>query len=197
MPEFLSEHALQIVIIVAAVIVIGVIVRAVKRQTARARSFIRQLLNAAGTEQMAEQKPKSLSGADSIFLPRILKDFPEFNLSNVKRTVSEYIKNQLSDRGRVTVHNIVIKNYTSAGISREIVFQAAVEIEKQGRKEQRRYCVVYNFSPESKGDGTLAANCPNCGAPLSSTAGEVCAYCGSRSLNVLSNKWKIVDMYED
>lgn len=197
MPEFLSEHALQIVIIVAAVIFIGVIVRAVKRQTARARSFIRQLLNAAGTEQMVEQKPKSLSGADSIFLPRILKDFPEFNLSNVKRTVSEYIKNQLSGRGRVTVHNIVIKNYTSAGISREIVFQAAVEIEKQGRKEQRRYCVVYDFSPESKGDGTLAANCPNCGAPLSSTAGEVCAYCGSRSLNVLSNKWKIVDMYED
>lgn len=197
MPEFLSEHALQIVIIVAAVIVIGVIVRAVKRQTARARSFIRQLLNAAGTEQMAEQKPKSLSGADSIFLPRILKDFPEFNLSNVKRTVSEYIKNQLSDRGRVTVHSIVIKNYISAGISREIVFQAAVEIEKQGHKEQRRYCVVYNFSPESKGDGTLAANCPNCGAPLSSTAGEVCAYCGSRISNVLSNKWKIVDMYED
>ena len=197
MLEFLSEHALQIVIIVAAVIFIGVIVRAVKRQTARARSFVRQLLNAAGTEQMVEQKPKSLNGADSIFLPRILKDFPEFNLSDVKRTVSEYIKNQLSDRGRVTVHSIVITNYTSAGISREIVFQAAVEIEKQGHKEQRRFCVVYDFSPESRGDGTLAANCPNCGAPLSSTAGEVCAYCGSRVSNVLSNKWKIVDMYED
>ena len=88
MLEFLSEHALQIVIIVAAVIFIGVIVRAVKRQTARARSFVRQLLNSAGTQQMVEQKPKSLNGADSIFLPRILKDFPEFNLSDVKRTES-------------------------------------------------------------------------------------------------------------
>lgn len=197
MLEFLSEHALQIAVIIAVFIAAGVITGAVKRQTRRARSLVRQLLNAAGTEEMTEQRPKSLNGADSIFLPRILKDFPEFNPSEVKRTVSEYIKEQLSESGRVTVHNIVIKNYTSAGISREIVFQAAVETERQGQRKQRRFCVVYDFSPESRGDGTLTANCPNCGAPLSSTAGEVCAYCGSRSMNVLSNKWKIVDMYED
>ena len=197
MIEFLTEHIVQITVSLVIIAAAAAVYRGVRRAKRKFGGLVSQLLTAAGEDELCEQKPKSLSGFDKLLLPKILRDFPDFNLSKVKGEIADYIKKNLSDKDGLLIHNIVINKYNVTGIEREIVFQAAVETERQGQRKQRRFCVVYDFSPESRGDGTLAANCPNCGAPLSSTAGEVCAYCGSRSMNVLSNKWKIVDMYED
>ena len=196
MIEFLTEHIVQITVSLVIIAAAAAVYRGVRRAKRKFGGLVSLLLTAAGEDELCEQKPKSLSGFDKLLLPKILRDFPDFNLSMVKGEIADYIKKNLSDKDGLLIHNIVINKYNVTGIEREIVFQAAVQHLVDGKTVQSRFNVCYLFSPEKSGDGTVAANCPNCGAPVSSPSARVCEYCSSPLHNVLGNIWRVTQMYE-
>lgn len=112
----------------------------------------RSFLTAAGEDELCEQKPKSLSGFDKLLLPKILRDFPDFNLSKVKGEIADYIKKNLSDKDGLLIHNIVINKYNVTGIEREIVFQAAVQHLVDGKTRCKADLMsAISFHPKNRG----------------------------------------------
>ena len=72
------------------------------------------------------------------------------------------------------------------------------------RKRQTRYTTTFIYIYDTKEAGfdirILGANCPNCGAPISSLENKSCTYCKS-GLNItvasLLKCWKIIEQKED
>ena len=141
-----------------------------------------------------ETRPRSLSGRDSQLLPKILRDFPDFNVTSAKSAVKEKLRETLSDVSDLKIHNVVINGYTGTPAEKTIIFQAALQFSENGKTVQKRYVLNYSFLIE---DGKVAAaNCPNCGAPISGFSEKVCEYCGSRLVNVMGNTWKFTEICE-
>lgn len=193
-------------IIAVALLVLGGIGRAVgksvRRRVRRATNQLGGLAAMAGLAAVAsqldmetEERPKSLSGGDSLFLPQILKDFPDFNLTAAKETVRAYLAEKFADREGFAIHNVIISDYRRAAVEKTVVFQCAYEYLEEGRKRQFRCCVHYSYRVTGEAGSTYAApNCPNCGAPITSSVRD-CPYCGAR-LFMSAAAWEITDCYE-
>ena len=144
------------------------------------------------TELEVDDTPRSLNGCDSFLLPAILKDFPDFDVTLAKTYVRDYLKEQLSSHGDLTIYNVVIARYLPSAAHKTIVFQAAL-CWTEGTKLQKRYELNYTYMVT--GDSEVAANCPNCGGALGYSS-TVCPYCDSRVANALKNTWKFTEMKE-
>lgn len=147
------------------------------------------LKNADSVENLS---PKSLNGCDTLLLPQILKDFPDFDVSQAKSYAREYLQQELNNRKSLTIHNIVISEYIRSATQKTIVFQAAVSCEENNSLQQLRYELRYAYKITAA-DETVAANCPNCGGALGYGV-TVCPYCESRITNVLGNCWVFSDL---
>lgn len=142
-----------------------------------------------------EEKPKSLSGMDIIYLPQILKDFPDFNPTLVETYVKEQLRSTCAQKQDFRIHNIVIHSYERTQAEKTIVYQAALEYREAGRLQQKRFCLRYAYLLPQNGK-TAAANCPNCGAPLPEFSQRICEYCGSRLVNIMGNTWRFTEVFE-
>lgn len=148
----------------------------------------------AQIDSEADMVPRSLNGCDNLLLPKILKDFPDFDVNLAKTYAREYITKKLTARESVVIHNVVIARYLPSGAQKTIVFQAAVSYQENGNVCQMRYDLDYTFLLDQR-YASVAANCPNCGAALG--YGDIeCSYCGSRVANVLGNTWEFTEMRE-
>lgn len=161
------------------------------RATGMSAGSLRNLIDQA----QAEDPPKSVSGGDSIFLPRILKDFPDFSLITAKEEVRKRIEQETASAEGLRIHAIAISDYRTAGVESEIVFQCSFEIVEGGVKKQKRYCLHYVFAAEGK-NAYAGMTCPNCGAPIRSTSAKRCEYCDCRLVNVTAASWKFTRIYE-
>lgn len=187
-------------VLIVAGIAYLVIRRKAKRFAQRAfgTSDLSTLMRAAQDAAKDESfsGPKSLSGGDSIFMPRILRDFPDFNLERAKSLARAELTKRLSGKPELKIHKIILHDYQRAANEKAIVFQAAVQYREDGHITQKRYCLHYAYLlPEDAGT-TVAGSCPHCGAPFTSTTQTNCPYCGSLVANVLSNTWEFTDCYE-
>ena len=140
--------------------------------------------------------PKSLSGGDSIFMPRILRDFPDFNLERAKSLARAELTGKLSGKPELKIHKIILHDYQRAANEKTILFQSALQYKEDGHVRQKRYCLHYAYLLPEKAGTTAAGSCPHCGAPFTSTTQTNCPYCCSLVANVLSNTWKFTDCYE-
>lgn len=139
--------------------------------------------------------PKSVSGGDSLFLPRILRDFPDFSISTAKAAVRERIEEEMKGVSGLRLHRIAISDYIRSGVEKEIVFQCTFEYMGSEHKEQKRYCLHYVFAPG--GDALYTGMlCPNCGAPIPATSSSVCEYCGCGLVNNTGASWSFTQVYE-
>ena len=138
--------------------------------------------------------PRSLSGCDSLLLPKILKDFPDFDVDLAKTYVRDELKRRFGHQTGFRIHNVVITKYLRSAAQKCIVFQAATCAKENSRTIQRRYDLYYTFILPDQ-SGSVAANCPNCSAALG-FGDTTCAYCGSRIVNVLGNTWELTDVRE-
>lgn len=140
------------------------------------------------------ETPRSLNGCDSLLLPKILKDFPDFDVDLAKTYVRDELKRRFGHLSNFRIHNVVIARYLRSTAQKCIVFQAATCNKENGRTIQRRYDLHYTFIlPDHS--GSVAANCPNCSAALG-FGDTTCSYCGSRIANVLGNTWEFTDVRE-
>lgn len=142
----------------------------------------------------AEATPRSLNGCDSLLLPQILKDFPDFDIHLAKNYAKDHIKQALGSHDTFTVHNVVIARYLPSSVQKTIVFQAAVSFSENRKTQQKRYDLHYTYMLAGNAPH-VAANCPNCGGTISFGATD-CPYCGSRVVNVLGNCWKFTQLSE-
>ena len=140
-----------------------------------------------------EESPRSLNGCDSLLMPKILQDFPDFDVTLAKTYVRDYLKKKLANHRNLTIHNVVIAKYLPSGAQKTIVFQSALCWMEGSQKVQKRYELNYTYLLE--GDSEVAANCPNCGGALGYGINE-CPYCGSRVANALGNQWTFTEMKE-
>ena len=155
--------------------------------------FRRGDLQLLSSELELEESPRSLNGCDSLLIPKILQDFPDFDITLAKTYVRNYLKDRLSKHRDLTIHNVVIAKYLPSGAQKTIVFQAALCWTESGKKVQKRYELNYTYLLD--GDTEVAANCPNCGGALGYGVNE-CPYCGSRVANALGNSWTFTEMKE-
>lgn len=153
----------------------------------------KQDLSILSSELELEESPRSLNGCDSLLIPQILKDFPDFDGNLAKTYVRDYLKKTLSEHPELTIHNVVIAKYLRSGAQKCIVFQAALCWTEGGKKVQKRYELHYTYLLQ--GDSEVAANCPNCGGALGYGVRQ-CPYCDSRVANVLGNKWTFTEVKE-
>lgn len=118
-----------IVILVLILIIIGLIFYAAYAVTKKVRSVKRQVQSVSRTlfgtssitegikktEQEYASTPKSVSGATSLCLPRITKDFPDFNYEEMKRRAENVLLSYLAgvsarDVSRLKDANSELKN---------------------------------------------------------------------------------------
>lgn len=149
----------------------------------------------AQVESEEETRPRSLNGCDSLLLPRILGDFPDFDVELVKTYARQALKEHLANQQEVTIHNVVLAQYHRTALQKTIVLQAAVSFRQDGRIRQTRYNLHYAYLLTGS-TATVAANCPNCGGAIA-YGQTTCSYCGSRVANVLNAAWKFVEIKED
>lgn len=181
-----------IIIIMAAILIFGTVISTFIKRFRSFGSF--RNIDVSSFDDF-ETRPRSLSGRDSQLIPKILKDFPDFNVTSAKSAVKEKLKEELSGVTDLKIHNVVINGYTGTPVEKTIIFQAALQYSENGKTVQKRYVLHYAFIIEN--GKVAAANCPNCGAPISGFSEKVCEYCGSRLVNVMGNTWKFTEIYEN
>lgn len=143
-----------------------------------------------------DDKPRSLSGCDTLYRPKILKDFPDYDFTLGETYVKEHLTKQLEGKDELKFHNVVIKNYERSSVQKTIIYQASLEYRENGKLTQKRYELNYSYIIPTKDDSSVASNCPNCGGVIK--YGEVtCPFCGSRVVNVFGNCWEFTETFEN
>lgn len=178
------------------------------------QSFSNKLYNTSSliegikqTEQRVQTTPKSISGGDSMFIDKIMGDFPEFNLENTKTVISEaiayiYSHNQKDIKKKYPelfledinsshkfgkIHKIAISGYEKSYNDACIKFQVAYEVTVSGALKQLRAEVEYSF----KANENISLKCPHCGAPVSKMGIKKCEFCGHGIVYDIDNTWQI------
>lgn len=181
----------------AVIVGIGLIALVV---TSKLRVFSRRVFGSPNllkvlenTESIEDQSPRSLNGCDSLLLPQILKDFPDFDVNLAKTYARDQLRSTYGAKEGFTVYNIVIYKYLRSSAQKTIVFQAAVSWKENGQVKQRRFDLDYAYILSAS--DTIASNCPNCGGALGYGV-SVCPYCDSRVVNPLGSSWKFTQIRE-
>jgi hypothetical protein len=140
--------------------------------------------------------PLPLTSREEVCLPRIREDFPTFDPSLSYANAHDALRRQLGNRPDFAVHSIVIADYVCDTYEKIVILQAALQYREAGCLLQKRYVLHYAYR---LGDGQplTAANCPNCGAPLSDPEAAVCEYCDSPFLNPMDGSWRFTQILED
>ena len=141
------------------------------------------------------ETPRSLNACDTLLLPQILKDFPDFDADLAKTYVRDVLRERFGHQQGFKIHKVVISKYLRSAAQRTIVFQAATCHRENKQTVQKRYDLHYTHLLSSVSDAAVAANCPNCGGAIGYGI-FVCPYCGSRVANVLGNSWKFTEVRE-
>lgn len=140
------------------------------------------------------EEPKALNRCDSLLIPQIKRDFPDFDPEQAKTWFREYVRQHYLDADAFTTYAVGMSRYLSAGIQKTIVMQAACSYAYAGKRKQIRVEADYVYSVDTMSE-TIAANCPNCGGAIG--YGVVnCPYCGTHVSNVMGNTWQFKNIRE-
>jgi hypothetical protein len=193
---FLGGFAAVILLIAAAVVYIRRKLRRFKMHPTDARilSAIISGLHKGELDFELEEGPRSVNGCDSLLLPQILKDFPDFDPDQAKNLFRTFLRDQYRGKSGFTIYNVVFSKYHRSSLQKVIVMQAACSYSSGGKKKQIRCEADYCYHVETA-DETIATNCPNCGGALGYGI-TVCPFCDSRVVNIMGNTWRFQNLRE-
>lgn len=177
-----------------AVMIVFLIVRRKLRRLSQEVFGTASILRAVRDMNLQEASPRSVNANDRMIIPQILKDFPDFDPVQAKTCIREYLERHFADKKSRKIHKIAYTGYLSSGAQKTVVFQTAIGWKENGQTVEKRFTIHYTYMIISK-DKTVAANCPNCGAPLGYGA-VCCSYCDCRVVNVMKNVWKVTEITE-
>ena len=188
--------------------------------------YIRKAIDEAIAADKEPEKPRSLSSLESVVLPRILRDFPDFNpqvfAQRVRRDaktyyesgsagkvlytddITETFRDAFADRmpsgvkNGITVHRTAIVNYEDQTRKKIMTCQAAVGYtDTTDIPRERRLILKYIAGYADDPESPIVGfNCPNCGAPLPAAGARVCVYCDTAFSAPVSLGWLLMDSYE-
>ena len=171
-------------------------------------------------------KPRSLSSLESVAMPKILKDFPDFNArifaQRVRRDAETYYKSgawgkmlfgndateafkeSFQDRmpqnvgTGITVHRVTIAGYDGSGRRKLLTCQAAAGfLDTSETQQERRLSLCYVAGYADDPESEVVGfNCPNCGAPLPAAGARTCIYCGTSFQAPVELGWMLMDARE-
>jgi hypothetical protein len=140
------------------------------------------------------EEPRSLNRCDSLLIPQIVHDFPDFAPERAKNIFRSYVKKHYQNAPDFTIYTVGMSRYLTRGLNKTIIMQAACSYTKNKKKVQIRVEADYIYSVHTA-DENVASNCPNCGGGIG--YGMVnCPYCGSHVSNVMSNTWQFKNIRE-
>lgn len=189
------------------------------------RGLMRELASSSASGSEAAQ-PRSLSSLESVLLPQVRRDFPEYNSAviaeRVKRDAKTYYESGKEGRvlygtgtaasflqsfsaalpahvkGGVLVHRVALCAYDSVSQDRMLTYQAAVRfIDTTDAVRERRLVLKYLAAFSNDPAGEIKTfNCPNCGAPLPIIGSKTCRYCGTALKTPAGLGWLLIDVRE-
>ena len=189
-------------------------------------STITSALNDAVAADNEPPKPRSLSSLESVAMPKILRDFPDFNAKvfsqRVRRDAETYYESgrqgkvlfkndapalfleSFEDRlpenvkEQIKVHRASIAAYDGSGRRKILTCQAAVGyLDTNDAQQERRLVLQYIAGYADDPDSEVVGfNCPNCGAPLPAAGARVCVYCGTSFVAPVDRGWMLFDARE-
>ena len=133
-----DNQVMAVMIVVAMLLIVVIAVVKIRRRMRRFLNsaevcLIRELVRSAQNgELQQEEQPKSLGGMTSIYLPQILRDFPEFNWEELRTEVERSVKELLETKnvrsaGVVHSHKTVISRYLKYNGTASILCETAAE----------------------------------------------------------------------
>jgi len=209
-----------IIIGVLTVVVLGLVLKLVKSSAPMLRDA-KQLLTLA-KEAPRTVEPKTVFGATSIYLPKVLQDFPDFHnndaIAAVKTLICEYLGIRYEGRQHFaesivsegliamidqqsghtvrneSVHQVAMSRYIKTRECATITYQASVGYLLDGNPVEERYAVEYTLSLRDEYGEKKALICPQCGGVYTSTSQTVCAYCGSGIVRDTIKSWRFTSV---
>ena len=188
-----DNQVMAVMIVVAMLLIVVIAVVKIRRRMRRFLNsaevcLVRELVRSAQNgELQQEEQPKSLGGMTSIYLPQILRDFPEFNWEEMREMVERAVKEYLGQIPDVRIHRTVISGYQKHGGNSTVICETAAQYtckEQSGEPAHtvQTACVtelVYTYDQSKNPETAAAITCPNCGAPVRMLGIKQCEYCGS------------------
>jgi hypothetical protein len=187
---------------------------------------ITSALNEAIAANNEPPKPRSLSSLESVAMPKILRDFPDFNAKvfsqRVRRDAETYYRSgkegkvlfrndatasfyesfedrlPLDVKDEIKVHRVTIAAYDGSSRRKILTCQAAVGyIDRNDAQQERRLLLCYIAGYADDPESEVVGfNCPNCGAPLPAAGARVCVYCGTSFVAPVDRGWMLFDAKE-
>ena len=190
-----------------------------------ARGFLNELSSSSlsGTEP---EKPRSLSSLESVLLPRVRRDFPEYNAElvaeRVRRDAAAYYQSGINGapcftdgavtsflqsfaaalpsdvKGEIKVHRVALYGYDASGQDRMLTYQASVEYADTADAVRQKRLVLKYIAAFSADPASdvKTCNCPNCGAPVPVIGSKNCRYCGAALKTPAGLGWMLLDARE-
>lgn len=187
----------SVFIIVITIFVFVTVIMTVIRNFSKNAFGNPNLVQVIRQEDLNETEPKSLSGMDAVYLPQIMEDFPSFNPALAKSAAKEKLRQVLSGKKELSIHNVVIAGYIREKYEKTVCYQASLQYRESGRLVQKRYRLHYTYMLPTGEGATISANCPNCGGVITSPSQTVCEYCDSMLVNVMGSSWEFTEVGED
>lgn len=174
-----------------------------------------------------ETSPRSLSSMESVLLPQVLRDFPEYNSSliaeRVRRDAKTYYESGIAKqvlyteevsnsfkqsfaaslpsgvKKDVRIHRVALHAYDTRGRDRILTYQAAAQyIDTADAVRQKRLVLKYLAAFTNDPETEIKTfNCPNCGAPLPIIGSKNCRYCGTALKTPPGLGWLLIEAFED
>ncbi len=152
-------------------------------------------------EEELANRPKSVSGMTSLYLPRLQKDFPELNWVEFQEMAESHLTGYLTQAGctEIRIHQTVLRDYRKNSGTCYAVLQSSAGFLKEGKKIQSRFNVTMMYVQDAAKTGpenSYSVNCPNCGAPITALGAKTCEYCGSAVREVNVRVWRLDEVSE-
>lgn len=177
------------------------------------------------TQNTREPTPKNIGGATKIYLPMILRDFPDFHSPNaesdIKAVMRDYIycvhtgqntldshavnENVLSriipkQNGTVTdisFHQLEIQNYQKSVNYATIYYRTSFGYRLNGVLIETKYEIQYTLQLRDLSTSVSTLRCKNCNAPIDSLdAVSTCKYCDAKIVRDTIMNWVVSDIHE-
>ena len=190
---------LILLLLIAAVLAFYFLMTRLMRRTIRSLQLLgdrlidRLFRGLAHLGENDEERPRSLPNMESLILPRILKDYPGFDLAMAKNAVKDQLTKIYGGRPEFMIHNVVLTEYRTNRVKKAVIFQAALCYRSQ-KLVQKKVEVTMEFQCV-EGHVNPAINCPNCGATLGFGDLE-CKYCGTRINDRRDQEWAFPSIRE-
>ena len=217
-----------LILVLIGIALLGGGIRAVRRfrQTFSAVPELLQSLSSLSSSGQEPEAPRSLSSLESVLLPRVLQDFPEYNriisAERVKNDAKLYYESGISGevlfsegasvqfrqsfsaalpahvKKDVIVHRVALYGYDIRSMDRILTYQAAVQyLDTTDEIRQKRLVLKYMAAfTDNPSEEIKTFNCPNCGAPLPIIGIKKCQYCGAALKTPAGLGWVLVEAFE-